>query len=336
MIKRIFSAIIPLLFLYGCGPDNPYQVDTSDVAGVEVKIKRLEKDLHQVNPDSAHRIIPRFNQQYGDFFELYNTRVINIGPSGSKAYPGNLKAFLSNYDMNRVYKKIMEVYPDLEPLEEDLEEGFRHYKHYFPEKEVPAIYTFMGGFNQSMVVADSTLAIGLDKYLGRDCKFYDKLGWDEYRQKNMHKQKIPTDCMRAWAQTEWPFNDSTDNLLSNMLYRGKLLYFTKSMLPSEPDTLVTGFTADELKWCRNNEEQIWNYLIDHKLMYSTDYMTINKMINPAPFTSGFPRISPGQAVNWLGWQIIEAYMDRNRKVTLEKLMKENEYQQILNASKYQP
>ncbi|HKL38227.1 MAG TPA: hypothetical protein VJ876_04975, partial [Bacteroidales bacterium] len=225
---------------------------------------------------------------------------------------------------------------DLEPLEEDLEEGFRHYKHYFPEKEVPAIYTFMGGFNQSMVVADSTLAIGLDKYLGRDCKFYDKLGWDEYRQKNMHKQKIPTDCMRAWAQTEWPFNDSTDNLLSNMLYRGKLLYFTKSMLPSEPDTLVTGFTADELKWCRNNEEQIWNYLIDHKLMYSTDYMTINKMINPAPFTSGFPRISPGQAVNWLGWQIIEAYMDRNRKVTLEKLMKENEYQQILNASKYQP
>ena len=68
MIKRIFPAIVPFLFLVGCGPDNPYQVDTSDTGRVEVEIKRLEKDLHEANPDSAHRIIPRFNKKYGDVF----------------------------------------------------------------------------------------------------------------------------------------------------------------------------------------------------------------------------------------------------------------------------
>ncbi|MBS3808130.1 MAG: hypothetical protein KGY60_11550 [Bacteroidales bacterium] len=335
MIKRIVPFLLPLLFIWGCGSDNPYEQDI-DVKHVKVEIQRLEQDLFSSEPDSVHNLIPALNEKYGLFFDVYNKNVINIGTSNSRAYPGNLKGFLTDYNMNQVYDKIREVYPDLEDTEEKIREGFRHYRHYFADKTIPAVYTYQGGFNQSIVVADSVLAIGLDKYLGRDCKFYDKLGWSDYRQKNMHKEKIPTDCMRAWGQSEWPFNDSTDNLLSNMLYRGKLLYFTKSMLPSEHDTLVTGFTGPELQWCRNNEEQIWNYLIDQKLLYTTDYMTINKMVNPAPFTSGFPQESPGQAVNWLGWKIIEAYMEEKSSVTLKALMEDQDYQKILNASRYQP
>jgi gliding motility-associated lipoprotein GldB len=335
MFRRLIVAILPLAVLSGCGPKNPYDKDIGNVE-VNLEIKRLEKDLHSVDPDSSHRFIPRFNRKYGEFFEIYNTNVINIGSSNRKVYQDHLRDFLNHHDMNQVYKKILEIYPDLDEVEEKITSGFRHYRYYFPNKLIPAVYTYMGGFNQSIVVADSVLAIGLDKYLGRDCEFYEKLGWEKYRQKNMHKEKIPTDCMRAWGQTEWPFNDSTDNLLSNMLYRGKILYFTKSMLPHEHDTLVAGFTGNELAWCRNNEEQIWNYLIDHKLLYSTDYMTINKMVNPAPFTSGFPQESPGQAVNWLGWQIIEAYMERNGHITLKQLMEDHDYQRILNESRYSP
>jgi len=301
-MKRIFPFIFSLLLLWGCGPDNPYERDIN-VDGVHVDIQRLEKDLFSADPDSIHRIIPTFNERYGKFFDLYNKNVVHLGTSNSRAYPDNLRGFLTDHNMNQLHDKIQEVFPGMGEIEERIEEGFRHYKHYFPDKTVPAVYTYQGGFNQSIVVADSVLAIGLDKYLGRDCAFYDKLGWSAYRQKNMHKEKIPTDCMRAWGQSEWPFNDATDNLLSNMLYRGKLLYFTKSMLPRAHDTLVSGFTGPELQWCHNNEEQIWNYLIDHKLLYSTDYMTINKMVNPAPFTSGFPQESPGQAVNWLGLRV---------------------------------
>lgn len=335
MNKRFLSIVFLAIIINGCGPQNRYERDVSNVA-VDLEIKRLEKDLFDLNPDSIHTAISDLNEKYGEFFKLYNRNVVNIGASNSRVYPDNLRAFISDYDMNRLYTMITEMYPDLDDIEEKLETGFRHYKYYFPDKEVPGIYTFQGGFNQSIVVADSVLAIGLDKYLGRDCDFYDKLGWEEYRQKNMHKEKIPSDCMRAWGQTEWPFNDSTDNMLSNMLYRGKLFYFTKSMLPGEPDSLVTGFTQAELDWCIQNEEHIWNYLIENKLLYSTDYMTINKMVNPAPFTSGFPKESPGRAVNWLGWKIVEAYMDRNSGVTLRQLMEDRDYQSIFTESRYHP
>jgi gliding motility-associated lipoprotein GldB len=335
MMKQFFLILLLAVVVYGCGPEDRYEADVSEIS-VDLEIKRLDKDLFDLNPDSVHKAIPVLSEKYGAFFELYNKNVINIGGSNSRAYPDNLQAFLNDYDMNQLHKKIMEVYPDLEDIRAKLETGFIHYKHYFPDKKVPAVYTYMGGFNQSIVVADSVLAIGLDKYLGRDCEFYDKLGWETYRQKNMHKKKIPSDCIRAWGQTEWPFDDSTDNLLSNMLYRGKLLYFTKSMLPDEPDTLITGFSEQELNWCTSNEENIWNYLIENKLLYSTDYMTINKMVNPAPFTSGFTKASPGRAVNWLGWKIIEAYMDRNSGVTLRQLMRDHDYQRILTESRYHP
>ncbi|MGM0531140.1 MAG: hypothetical protein ACQER7_07295 [Bacteroidota bacterium] len=335
MMKCFLSVVFLVVIIYGCGPKNRYEQDVSDVS-VDLEIKRLEKDLFALKPDSIHAAIPHLNEKYGKFFELYNKNVVNIGTSNSRTYPDNLREFLNDHEMNRLHSRIMEVYPDLEGIRGKLETGFKHYKHYFPEKKVPAVYTYMGGFNQSIVIADSLLAIGLDKYLGRDCDFYDKLGWEGYRQKNMHKKKIPSDCMRAWGQTEWPFNDSTDNLLSNMLYKGKLFYFTKSMLPGEPDTLITGFTQEELDWCIQNEENIWNYLIENQLLYSTNYMTINKMVNPAPFTSGFNKKSPGRAVNWLGWKIIEAYMDRNSGITLGELMENHGYQDILTESRYHP
>jgi len=335
MIKKVIWFSLVILLFYSCSSKSPYKSDVSDV-DLKVTIKRLDQDLFKVQLDSLHNEIPRLTNKYGNFFELYNRNVINLGGTNSKAYVDNLNGFLTDYVMNQVYNKTQETYPNLDGLEKKLTKGFKYYKHYFPEKTVPAVYTYIGGFNQSMVVDDSVLAIGLDKYLGRDCEFYDKLGWSEYLQKNMHKKKIPGDCMRAWAQTEWEFKDSSDNFLSNMLYRGKLLYFVKSMLPEEPDTLITGFTAEELKWCRANEKQIWDYLIEHKLLFETDYMTINKFVNPAPFTTGFPRNSPGRAVNWLGWKIIEEYMRKNKEVTLTELMQENDYQKILENSRYHP
>ncbi len=334
---RRFFLLIPVLVLIisGCSKKNRFEVDVSDI-DTSVEIKRLDQDLFNINLDSIHNEIPYLSDKYGEFYELYNHQVIRVGGSNSKAYPDNLRGFLTDYVINNVHNKVMEKYPDVNRLEKELTNAFKHYKYYFPEKTIPAIYTFIGGFNQSIVIDDSTLAIGLDKYLGRDCKFYDRLGWAEYLQQDMLRNIIPSDCMRSWAKTEWPFNDSTDNVMSNMIYRGRLLYFVRSMMPEAHDSLITGFTTSELQWCENNEEQMWTHLVEEKLLFSTDYMTINKLVNPAPFTSGFPRQSPGKAAVWLGWQIVDEYMRRNKDLSLKELMETEDYRKILRESHYKP
>src|SRR6056297_1061877 len=108
------------------------------------------------------------------------------------------------------------------------------------------------------------------------------------------------------------------------------------MMPEAHDSLITGFTTSELQWCENNEEQMWTHLVEEKLLLSTDYMTINKLVNPAPFTSGFPRQSPGKAAVWLGWQIVDEYMRRNKDLSLKKLMETEDYRKILRESHYKP
>ena len=58
------------------------------------------------------------------------------------------------------------------------------------------------------------------------------------------------------------------------------------------DELIFGFTADQMKFCRNNESQMWQYLIEHDLLFNTEQFTIRKLTGEAPFTSYFTNESP--------------------------------------------
>jgi uncharacterized protein YjaZ len=81
---------------------------------------------------------------------------------------------------------------------------------------------------------------------------------------------------------------------------------------------------------------MWGFLIEKKLLFSNQRMDIVRYINDGPTTSSFPLESPARTGVWLGWQIVRKYMDKNPEITLPELMKNNDYQAILNASGYFP
>jgi hypothetical protein len=126
------------------------------------------------------------------------------------------------------------------------------------------------------------------------------------------------------------------NLLSNIIYQGKLLYFTKALLPEEPDTLVIGMSKTNLEWCKKYEDKMWAYLVENKMLFKSDYLTISKFINDGPFTKEFGKSSPGKAVVWVGWQIVNRYMRKQANIDLHTLMEDNDFQKILRLSKYKP
>lgn len=336
MIKKGFILfIVAATVLISCNRKNRFDINTSNI-DLNIKINRLDKSLFQMDPGNIDNEFPDIIKNYGEFFVLYCERIINIGNPYSKICVENLKSFVTDYTMNKVYEKTKQLYPNLNHIENKINSAFKRYKYYFPEKKIPAVYTYIGGFNQSIVVADSILGIGLDKYLGKDCEFYERLRTPKYIRKTMNPDNIPVDALRSWVTTEFVYNDSIDNLVNNMIYQGKIQYFIDALFPQMQDSLKMGFTGKEIRWCVKNDKQMWNYLVENKLLFSTDYMTINEHINPAPFTSGYPRESPGRASVWLGWQIVKAYMNRNPKVTVQELMLDNDYQHILSDSKYEP
>ncbi len=131
------------------------------------------------------------------------------------------------------------------------------------------------------------IGVGFDKYLGRNCAYYKQLGWDNYKIRRMEKEMIPVDVMRALAIMEFPYADSVDNLLNQMIYEGKIQYFLDAILPDTPDTLKFGYTDAQWEWANYNEDKMWAYLVESETLFTTDHMTIRKFIGDAPFTQVF-------------------------------------------------
>jgi hypothetical protein len=303
---------------------------------LNLHIQRMEKDIFTLNIDLIAEGIPGLRAKYGEFFNLYNYKVIGLGSSTDPKYPNLLKRFITDYYINLDYQRVMKIYPDVNGLEKEFSHVFEKYQEFFPEKRIPRIYTYVSGWNQSIVTADTLLGVALDKYLGRNCDFYEKLGIDKYKRYTMQREYIIPDALRTWGYTQFEFSDSSSKVLDNMLYEGKILFFMKQLIPDAEDSIVFGYSPAQLKWCHNNIGAMWTYLAEHKLLFSTDYLTIRKLVYPAPFTYYFTNESPGRAAVWLGYKIIESYWKNNPDITLPKLMALNNYQKILRDSKFKP
>jgi hypothetical protein len=155
----------------------------------------------------------------------------------------------------------------------------------------------------------------------------------------MNSWNIVPDCIYAWGASEWII-DSTgypaENVMSKIIHEGKLKYFEKCMLPEINDTILFGFTSDQMKFCRNNESQMWLYLLENDLIFSTDQFIIRKLTGEAPFTSYFTSESPGRAAVWLGFRIVESYMMKNPAIKLEVMMNNADIQSLLEQARYNP
>ena len=339
MKGRIFFVIMLLISLPGlfsCKRDR-FRINISSVTA-DIRVKRLETDLFRLDPSAIKDSLPVLRAKYGDFLQ-YFSYVIETGEISDSAFGDYLVSFCTDRLNNEVYSAVSLAYPDISSIEDNIEKAFRHYSWYFPGEAIPGVFTCITGFNRSIITADSVLGISLDRYLGRDCEYYPGLGIYGYIAARMNSWNIVPDCMYAWGTKIWNYEDMNypaDNVLSQMIHEGKLRYFEKCMIPDISDTLLFGFTRDQMKFCRNNEDQMWIYLIENDLLFSSDKFIIRKLTGEAPFTSYFTNESPGKAAAWLGFRIIESYMAKNRDISIGAMMKNIDVQDILDKAKYNP
>lgn len=317
---------------------NPLNVDVSDI-NIEIKIDRFEQDLFDRDDDIVKRV-DFLSKKYPLFYEIFNEFIINIGPATKKgsvslSYINKLNVFLNDFAVKESKNAVDEEYSDISDIEEMLTLGFKHYSYYYPDSVVPRVVTFVAGFNHSIVTYDSILAIGLDKYLGKDCELYLRLQIPEYARFVMDKKFIPYDCFRGWAEMLFPYNDSSDNLINRMVYEGQILYFLDAMFPGSTDELKIAYDKSQLNYCIQHERDMWGYLIENKVLFTSDYLRIKNFVGQAPFTKDFGNDSPPRVGIWIGWQIVRSYM-KNNSLSLQELMQIDDYYIILKDSQYDP
>jgi hypothetical protein len=322
------------LLMTGC-KSNSLDVDVSGVEA-NVELERFDRDLFEMDQDTMDGAVDALYRRYGDFFDVFNVHVINIGQASSRRYSSYLSMFINDPTNREVFEYTDQIFASDSELNASLNSGFQHYLYHYPDSVAPRVVGYVSRFNQGLFTVDHFVGVGLDQYLGSDCNYYQQMGVPHYLAQKRVPARLPVDVMYAWATQLYPYNDSLDNVLSRMIYHGQLAWFVGAMYPDLDEQLNMGFTDDQIAWCRNNEKQMWTRLVEEKLLFSTDPMNIRKLVEDAPHTRFYTDESPGRAAVWQGWQIVGDFVERNPKLTVHQVMSQRNYQELLRQSKYNP
>ncbi len=338
-MKYYIFAIIFLFIaiIYSCNSCNDKNAHISKMKiskedSVTVKIHRYEKALFAVDIKNLKNGLKKLLPEYSFFI-----------PDSSLNDPSNIlqiKNYLTDPFVIALYEDCIKIFPDLKNLESQLGNAFGYYKHYFPEKKVPEVYSCVSGlyYQEPVKFVDNVFIIALDMYLGSNNKYYKEMlgSVPLYIQKRFRKDYILPDCMKELAKTLVDNSKENKKFIDYIIYEGKILYFLDAVLPDTPDSLKIYYTPAQMDWCQKNESNIWSFIIDKKLLYSTDPSMITKFCTDGPFTAVFSRQSPSRVGIWIGWQIVRAYMENNKKISIKELFTDQDAQGILTRSKYKP
>jgi gliding motility-associated lipoprotein GldB len=330
---RFLTLFVLLTIGYSCG-NKSKAPDVKHISD-EVVIRRFEKDLFDLTSGEIQwDELVGLRNKYGDFYDLYMEKIANIARADDTAGVVYIRDFLNDPDMKSIYAETQKIFGDFSSQESKLRKALQYYRYYFPDHYVPQVITYFFGFNYAMVATDSAACIALDQYLGKDFKYYNHL--PDYIRARKDPAYLVTDLMRGWAMTEFERNEPRVDLLDEMIFQGKIMYFLEHILPFEHDSILIGYSQKQLTFCKENEWNIWSYFVENKLLYSKNLTNISKYTGEAPFSAGMPREAPGRTGVWTGWQIVKAYAKNNKKATLQEIMNEHDYKKILNKSNYKP
>ncbi len=335
MVKGLISSVLVVALVLGGGCRG---VSAPDVSQVEVSFKLIPfyEELFEIPPDSVEVYLGELKQKYGQYLEAYSVGILGIGSPDDPEYPQQLGRFLAYQPNKEVLDTCRRVFADTDAMEAELTSAFRFYHYYFPDKKVPDVYLHLSGFNQSVAIDSEWVSVSVEKYLGSQNPFYGWLDIPLYLRQRMTPQRVVPDVVQAMGMTEFPFNDSIDDLISHMIYQGQILEFVRHLIPGLSEPLLFGYTPDEYNWCERNEARMWQSMVEKKHLFSTDPMLVRKYVGEAPFSALFGQDSPGRAGRYIGYKLLESWLDRHPQKTIVDLMSLPDPHKILAEAGYRP
>lgn len=330
-----YISIVLFLTIVGCGNER-LDVDVSETVVPELTVKRLEQDIFKMDTTDIAKSTKELQAKYGRFYSTFISVILNNGGLRDSSYAFRMKSFIRDFYMKKAYDDSQKKYPNTDFIRDDLKEAYKYFNYHFPNRSLPQPITMISGFNYSVVVADSTLAIGIETYLGSDNEFYTGLGVPKYKSMFMNQENMIPDAIRQWMLIEFPNTMNKNDFLSEIVYMGKIMYLTDALLPSVPDSLKIQYSKAQMDYCTQNEFNVWSYFAAKKMLYTTDQAEIIKFTSDGPFTSALSKEAPSRIGHWIGWQLVRQYMNNNPKASLQDLINEADAQTILTKSKYKP
>ncbi len=315
---KVYLYIVAISFLFfSCEKKSKIEQAVEEIP-VDIKVERFDKVFFETNPKD----LAKLKSQYPFFFPAGNDDKVWLEK-------------MQNSQWRELYAEVEKKYSNFDTQTTQIEQLFKHIKYYYPKTKTPKIITIISemDYQNKAIYADSLVIVSLELYLGKAHKFYE---FPEYLKQTFEANQILPDIASSYALRKIP--PPTDNtFIGYMIYAGKELYFKDKLLPELTDDVKIGYTPEQLAFCQENENYMWRFFIEEKLLFDSDQKLVPRFINPAPFSKFYLEIdnqTPGRVGAWLGWQIVRCYMDNNKTSLQDLLLMDSK--EIFEKSRYKP
>ena len=343
-MKNFLIVFFIAVYFAACNNDENAP-DVSNIK-VEVPIERFEKDFFSLDTLDIEKGLRNLEMKYPSLYPIFIHNILGLHDSSRD------KGVVRFMTQNRFIAEAADKeFKNANEIKKDFEQAFRYVKYYFPEYRIPKVATIVGppdAFARNQIGELTTNFLTLDHlgiliqfYLGKDFSLYKDAFFistiaPQYRSRRFDKKYLVTDAMKLIADDIYPDRSIGKGLVEQMIEKGKQWWLLDKFLPKTPDSIKTGYTKQQLNWCDANEGLIWNDIITtEKDLYTKDPMTLQNYIGEAPFTQSFGPASPGNIGQWIGWQIVKKFANKNSSMPVMDIMK-TDARKIFEQAKYKP
>lgn len=324
------------IVLIGIGCKGKKQIP--DVSGIQVaiKVERFEKDFFAVDTLHLNTSLAKLNITYPGFTQDFLFNILGTSPDSALK---NVPEFIKSYE--GLSKAALQKFNNLQGIENEIKQGFRFVHYYFPAYKLPVkLITFIGPINSyGSIITANALAVGLQLYMGKDYPIYlSEQGQQMYPlfiSRRFEPAYIPVNGIKNIIDDMYPNNSNGLPLIEQMIESGKRIFVLDKLMPEIPDSIKTGYTQKQLEGCYESEKNIWSFFVQNDMLFNTDPNVTRDYMSDGPNTPALGEASPGNIGQFVGWQIVKKWMDKNVTATPDELMKKKA-KEIFNESKYKP
>ena len=346
-LKIILLISVCLMMMYSCNSETGVPQPDTDHINLDYQLVRYEQLLEEINVEDPVIGYEQLKAEHPEFTELYFKRLVPLIDRGEErdSIGASLKDFLTDPRITYLQDTVRMVHEEFDKeIVPQLNQAFKNLKFYFPQWTEPNVYTLISEYAyQHFVFEDKDgrdgLGIGLDMYLGRDFP-YSRVApgvaaFSAYITRSFDQDHLVKKTLDVLLE-EIMGPPPGARMLDHMIHNGKKLYIIQHLLPSAPDSVIMEYTSEQMEWVSQNEEEMWAFFFKEELFYESNMIAINKYINTSPNSPGMPEEAPGRTGNYMGWQIIKAYMKRHPETSMEELIMIRDAQKIMDQSRYKP
>ena len=189
-----------MLVCFGC----QWQLKPNDDDGaVNISIARYDRIESLYLTTGDYSALQQMNTYFPMQTRTLIEDVLHIGKVDDPETNSRFLRFFQDSTLQRMLVDVQQEFAEMDDIDEELASAFERLQREMPAIEIPQIYAQIGSFDQSIIVADGSLGVSLDKYLGADYPFYQQ-NYSADQCRMMDRTMIVPDCLSFYLLSLYP------------------------------------------------------------------------------------------------------------------------------------